>query len=67
MQEMQVRSLAGEKEMATHSCILVCEIPETEGPCRLQSIGLKEWDMTEHLSKAQHSYVITWLKNSLIQ
>ena len=40
MQEMQVRSLGWEdpleKEMATHSSILACEIPWTEEPggCR---------------------------------
>ena len=30
-----------EKEMATHSSILVCEIPWTEEPDRLQSMGLQ--------------------------
>ena len=43
MQEMWVRSLGGEdpleKEMATHSRILAWEIPWTEEPGRLQSIG----------------------------
>ena len=36
MQETQDQSLGGEnpleKEMATHSIILACEIPETEKP-----------------------------------
>ena len=45
IQEMQVQSLGGEdlleKEMATHSNILVWEIPWTEEPGRLQSIGLQ--------------------------
>ena len=43
--EMQVQSLgqedALEKEMATHSSILVWKIPWTEEPGRLQSIGLQ--------------------------
>ena len=43
MQEMWVRSLGWEKplekEMATHSSILAWEIPWTEEPGRLQSVG----------------------------
>ena len=46
MQEMQVQSLSGEdlleKEVATHSSILAWEIPSTEEPCRLQSMGLQK-------------------------
>ena len=42
-QERQVRSLGREdpleKEMATHSSILACEIPWTEEPGGLQSMG----------------------------
>ena len=42
-QEMWVRSLGKEdpleKEMATHSSILAWEIPWTEEPGRLQSMG----------------------------
>jgi len=34
------------EEMATHSCILSWEIPWTEEPGRLLSMGSKEWDMT---------------------
>ena len=49
-QETQVRSLgqqdAPEKEMATHSGILVWEIPWTEEPGGLQFIGSQELDMT---------------------
>ena len=49
MQEMWVQSLgqedALEKEMATHSSILAWEIPWTEEPGRLQSVGLQEFDM----------------------
>ena len=43
MQEMWIQSLAWEdpldKEMATHSSILVWEIPWAEEPGRLQSMG----------------------------
>ena len=56
MQEMQdswVQYLDGEdalkKEMATHSSILAWEIPWTEDPGRLQSMGCKESDTTERL------------------
>ena len=38
-----------EKEMATHSSILAWEIPWTEGPGRLQSMGSQEPDTTEQL------------------
>ena len=45
MQETQVRSLGQEdplgKEMATHSSILAWEIPWTEEPGGLQSMGHK--------------------------
>ena len=45
VQEMQVRSLdwedPPEKEMATHSSILIWEIPWTEEPARLESMGLQ--------------------------
>ena len=45
MQEMRVRSLGQEdsleKEMATHSSILVWEIPWTEEPGGLQTMGLQ--------------------------
>ena len=53
MQETQVQSLGWEdpleKEMATHSSILAWEIPWTEEPGGLQSIGHKESDTTEQL------------------
>ena len=46
MQEMQVRSLGPEdvleKEMATHSSILAWEIPRTEEPGGLQSMGSRK-------------------------
>ena len=45
MQETQIQSLSGEdpleKEMATHSSILVWEIPWTEETGGLQSMGLQ--------------------------
>ena len=52
MQEMWVRSLGWEdpleEEMATDFSILAWKIPSTEEPGRLQSIGHKQSDMTEH-------------------
>ena len=46
MQEMQVQSLSWddllEGEMATHSSILAWEIPWTEEPGGLQSMGVKK-------------------------
>ena len=43
MQELWVQFLSGEdpleEEMETHSSILAWEIPQTEEPCGLQSIG----------------------------
>ena len=58
MQETWVQPLGWEdpleKEMATHSCILACRIPETEEPGRLQSMGSQESDMTEQLSTLAH-------------
>ena len=35
--------------MATHSSILAWEIPWTEEPGRLPSVGSQELDMTEHI------------------
>ena len=50
MQETWVQSLGQEypleKEIATHSGILAWEIPWTEEPGGLQSVGLQELDMT---------------------
>ena len=39
-----------EKEMTTHSSIIVWEIPWTEEPGRLQSMGSQESDMTEEIN-----------------
>ena len=51
MQEVRVQFLGLEdpleKDMATHSSLLAWRIPWTEEPVRLQSMGLKELDMTE--------------------
>ena len=53
-QEPQVQSLnwedSLEKEMATHSSNLVWRIPWTEEHGGLQSMGLKESDMSEGLT-----------------
>ena len=54
MQETWVRSLGQEdpreKEMATHSSVLAWEIPRTEEPGGLQSLGSQESEMTEQLN-----------------
>ena len=54
MQETRVRSLGPEdpleKGMVTHSSILAWEIPWTEEPGGLQSIGLEESDTTQRLN-----------------
>ena len=42
-----------EEEMATHSSILAWEIPWSEEPGRLQSMGLQESDETVHTSSIQ--------------
>ena len=46
MQETQVPSRVWEdplqKEMATHSSILACEVPRTEEPGGLQSMGVSK-------------------------
>jgi len=50
MQETQVQTLGGEdpleKERAPHSSILAWEIPWTEEPGELQSMGSQESDVT---------------------
>ena len=54
MREAQVQSLSWEdlleKEMATHSSILAWEIPWTEKPGGLQSMGLQRVNTTEQLT-----------------
>ena len=56
--EMGVQSLGQEdplgEEMATHSRILAWKTPQTEEPGKLQSMGLKELDMTEQLSMPRY-------------
>ena len=43
-----------EKEIAIHSSILAWEIPWTEEPCRLQSMGLQESGMPAAKQQQQH-------------
>ena len=56
MLETQVQSLGRldplEEEMATHSSILIWEIPQTEEPGEQQSMGLQESDMTWQLNNS---------------
>ena len=62
--EIQVRSLGQEdplgKERATPSRILAWEIPRTEEPGGLQSIGRKESDTTEttHTCRERTHHII---------
>ena len=59
MQEARVQYLGQEdplkKEMATHSSIPAWEIPWTEEPGRLQSMGSQESDMAWRLNHYHHS------------
>ena len=54
MQDIWLQSLDQEdpleKEMVTHSSILAWEIPWTEEPGGLQSMGSQELDMTERVN-----------------
>ena len=56
---MQVRSLVREnpleQEMATRSSILAWEIPWTEEPGGLQSMGLQIWGTTERACTHTHT------------
>ena len=60
IQETWVRSPGGEdrleKKIATHSSFLAWRIPWTEEPCGLQSMGLRESDMTQLLK----TIYVTW-------
>ena len=53
VQEMYVSSPGWEDRlelgMATHSSVLAWEIPQTEEPGGLQSMGWQSLDMTEHM------------------
>ena len=54
-----------EEKMATHSGILAWEIPQTEEPGGLQSMGVaKEWDMTWRLNN--NGYVVLYSTGSFI-
>ena len=59
MQETWVQSLGWEdlleKEMATHSGILAWEIPWTEKPGRVQSIGLQR---ARHDLVTEHEHIL---------
>ena len=63
MQETQVLFLSWEdsleKEMATHSSILTWEIPWTEEPGGLYSMGLQELDMTKWWSVRARAHTHT--------
>ena len=77
---MQIQSLGQkdplEEEMANHSTILAWEIPWTEEPGGLQSVGYKESDTTEQLNMHapwkymgqvfNHLFYAFWLVNKLL-
>ena len=48
-----------EKEMATHSSVLACEIPWTEEPGRLQSMGLERagYNFVTKQEQQKHTYI----------
>ena len=60
MQETRVLSLGWgdplEEEIATDSSILAWEIPRTEKPGGLQSMGSQRMDATEQLTRSLFSY-----------
>ena len=62
MQEFLVQSLGQEdpleKEMATHSSFLAWEIPWTEEPGGLQSMGSKRVRYDLLTKQQQHTYII---------
>ena len=61
MQEMQVQSLGQkdplEKKMAIHSSILAWEIPWTEEPDGLQSMGLQRVGQDLATEEQQHIFI----------
>ena len=70
MQEVRVQFLGLEdpleKDMATHSSLLAWRIPWTEEPVRLQSMGLKELDMTEPTHTHTHTHTHTQTHTPLL-
>ena len=62
-QEMQVEFLGEEdpleEEMATHSSILACEIPWTEEPGGLQSIGSQRVRHDQSTVEVGHTTIIS--------
>ena len=64
-QETQVQRLCQEDplemEMETHFSILAWEIPWTEGPGGLQSMGSQRWNRTEQLNSSSKRYTLKYL------
>ena len=50
--------------MATHSSILAWEIPWTEEPGRLQSMGWQELDVTEVTQDTKYHYQLFFVQRS---
>ena len=54
-----------EKGMATHSSILAWRIQWTEESARIQSMGSKEWDMTNTFTYFQACFILRDVTSSL--
>ena len=52
------------KEMAIHSSILAWEIPWTEEPGGLESMGRKELDITEYTHTHTHTHTVSGAQRS---
>ena len=69
MQDTWIQSLTWEdpleKGMATHSSILTWEIPWTEKPVGLQTMGSQELDMTEPLQFHFHFFILCVLHTNI--
>ena len=68
MQETWVQSLGQEDPLentiVTHSCILAREIPWTENPGGLQSVGLQESNTIERLTPSLSGDWTPWFHSS---
>ena len=70
MQETQVQSLGWEdpleKEIATHSSVLAWEIPWTEEPGRLQSLGRKSQTQLRSQTANSDEWIGSWVRRTSV-
>ena len=70
MPEMQFPSLGWEdpleEEMATHSNILAWEIPWTEEPGGLQSVGSQRVDMTQRVNNSNECHRVSFVAERIL-